>query len=213
MSHVLPKSMQNYCTFSWSSPTVCPDGSGHVLLPWLEYKCEGKLLHVAVSTQPVFGISLECSLTSYLWLATHWTPLYSTRQTNQRSVSLTDIRWQQVYSNCYGKIVTLIKLWWPSCDGFKSPHFTKQAEIQREKVLCPGSSSLLVAEPGLDFNISHPMLFLLPAASPLYCKLTFEACAHGSTQSSHTSSKDWISDILILRSRSCVPSFLPTVLK
>lgn len=23
MSHVLPKSMQNYCTFSWSSLTVC----------------------------------------------------------------------------------------------------------------------------------------------------------------------------------------------
>lgn len=145
MSHVLPKSMQNYCTFSWSSPTVCPDGSGHVLLPWLDYKCEGKLLHVAVSTQPVFGISLECSLTSYLWLATHWTPLYSTRQTNQRSVSLTDIRvtagiLKLLRQNSHLDQTLVTFLWWVQVSSFYKPSGDSKRESAMPRIIQPFSS-------------------------------------------------------------------------
>lgn len=175
MSHVLPKSMQNYCTFSWSSPTVYPGWSGHFLLPRLYYKREGNLLRVAVSTPPVFGIRLEWSLTSYLWLAAHWTPLHSPRQTHKRSVSLTDISvtagvLKLLRQNSHLDQTLVTFLWWVQVSSFYKPSWDSKTQSAMNRIIQPFSSR---TRSGLQ--ISHPMLSLLPAASPSNCNLNFEA--------------------------------------
>lgn len=190
-----------------------------ILLPWpysiismMESSCVLQWAH----TQSFFGISLEWSLTSYLWLAAHCIPLYSTLQdqSGQMLPWQTSV-WQLVYSNCYGKISHMDQnlgavLWWVQVSSFYKPSRDSGRERAMLRILQPLSGR---TRSGLQY--SSPSVISAASASPLYCNLTSDLW--GMSPYLHPTISHFFKGqnfrICILWSRSCIPPFLPTLLK